>query len=459
MHVYVKRQTMLMKFTHILKFKAVAIAAALLACIVSCSGPLDMEFSSNLSHPQNERPEGATLKETPNLRRVFVLFSFGYNNLSYDLNEDIEEMINGALPEYGPDKNVVLVLKHSTAKSSYYSQPSSPVLTQFYTKDGKIIRDTVKVYADTTVAARKTIVNDVLTIAKNRFPAKSYGMLISSHGTGWAPQGYCYSPPDKGYTSIMSLDSGENSVLEKYHQDRPLLKSIGAHYNGSAARSIEIEIQDLAEAIPMHLDYILFDACLMGGIEVAYELKDKCDQICFSQTEVLSGGMDYKNLLSSLFDYEDINLRACAENYFNMYKDQKPSYMRSATVSVVDCRRLDPLAAIVAKHAEKIRAMAETGSRNDVQGYFQPDISRYHGIFYDLEDIVAKSGATEEELDELRTALDECVLCKYATARFLDEFTINTHCGLSMYLYDSDRYILNKYYKTLKWEQKVRLIE
>ena len=118
-----------MKFKHISKFKAVAIAAALLTCIVSCSGPLDMEFSSSLSHPQKERPEGATLKETPNLRRVFVLFSFGYNNLSYDLNEDIEEMIKGALPEYGLDKNVVLVLRHGTAKNSNYSLPSSPVLT------------------------------------------------------------------------------------------------------------------------------------------------------------------------------------------------------------------------------------------------------------------------------------------------------------------------------------------
>ena len=448
-----------MKFTHIFKVKAVAIAAALLACIVSCSGPLDMEFSSSLSHPQKERPEGATLKETPNLRRVFVLFSFGYNNLSYDLNEDIEEMINGALPEYGPDKNVVLVLRHGTAKNSNYSLPSSPVLTQFYTKNGKIIRDTLKVYADTTVAARKTIVNDVLTIAKNRFPAKSYGMLISSHGTGWAPQGYCYSPPDKSSGTIWSLDSFGYSGPEKYHQDRPLLKSIGAHYNGSAARSIEIEIPYLAEAIPMHLDYILFDACLMGCIEVAYELKDKCDQICFSQTEVLAGGMDYKNLLSVLFNQDNIDLTACAENYFNMYKDASLSWMRSATVSVVDSTKLDPLAETVAKLSEKIRAMAATTSRHSVQGYFQPRYDRYHGIFYDLEDIVAKSGATEEELDELRAALDECVLCKYATARFLDEFAIKTHSGLSMYLYDSDREILNEYYKTLKWEQKVRLIE
>lgn len=450
---------MQIKFKYISKLKAVAIAAALLTCIVSCSGPLDMEFSSSLSHPQKERPEGATLKETPNLRRVFVLFSFGYNNLSYDLNEDIEEMIKGALPEYGLDKNVVLVLRHGTAKNSNYSLPSSPVLTHFYTRNGNIVRDTLKVYSDTTVASRKSLVNDVLTIAKNRFPAQSYGMLISSHGTGWAPQGYCYSPKDKTSSSIWSLNTSGYDGPEKYHQDRPLLKSIGAHYNGSAARSVEIEIPDLEEAIPMHLDYILFDACFMGCVEVAYELRDKCDQICFSQTEVLAGGMDYKNLLSVLFNHDDIDLTACAENYFNMYKDASLSWMRSATVSVVDCTKLDPLAETVAKLSEKIRAMAATTSRHSVQGYFQPRYDRYHGIFYDLEDIVAKSGATEEELAELRAALDECVLCKYATARFLDEFTINTHCGLSMYLYDSDRYILNEYYKSLKWEQKVRLIE
>ena len=450
---------MQIKFKYISKLKAVAIAAALLTCIVSCSGPLDMEFSSNLSHPQKERPEGATLKETPNLRRVFVLFSFGYNNLSYDLNEDIEEMIKGALPEYGLDKNVVLVLRHGTAQNSNYSLPSSPVLTHFYTRNGNIVRDTLKVYSDTTVASRKSLVNDVLTIAKNRFPAQSYGMLISSHGTGWAPQGYCYSPKDKTSSVIWSLNTSGYDGPEKYHQDRPLLKSIGAHYNGSAARQIEIEIPDLAEAIPMHLDYILFDACFMGCVEVAYELRDKCDQICFSQTEVLAGGMDYKNLLSVLFNHDDIDLTACAENYFNMYKDASLSWMRSATVSVVDCTKLDPLAETVAKLSEKIRAMAATTSRHSVQGYFQPRYDRYHGIFYDLEDIVAKSEATEEELAELRAALDECVLCKYATARFLDEFTINTHCGLSMYLYDSDRYILNEYYKSLKWEQKVRLIE
>jgi hypothetical protein len=166
-------------------------------------------------------------------------------------------------------------------------------LTHIYTRGEEVVRDTLKIYADTTVAARKAVVSDVLNLAKDRFPAKSYGMLLSSHGTGWAPQGYCYSPPDKTSGGIFGLDSYLYDGPAKYHEKDPLLKSIGSHYNGSPSRSIEIATSDLAAAIPMHMDYILFDACFMGCVEVAYELKDKCDMMCFSQAEILSNGMDW----------------------------------------------------------------------------------------------------------------------------------------------------------------------
>ena len=387
------------------------------------------------------------------------MFSFGYNNLSYDLYEDIEDMIQGDLPEYGYRENVVLVLRHGTSKSYNYSQPSAPVLTHIYSKGEEIIYDTLKVYSDTTVAARKSVVNDVLNIAKKRFPAKHYGMLISSHATGWAPQGYCYSPPDKSSGTIFSLNADQYEGPAKYYDESPLLKSVGSHYNGSPARSIEIEIPDLADAIPMHLDYILFDACFMGCVEVAYELKEKCDKICFSQTEVLSGGMDYDTLLSVLFDKDGVDLTVCAENYFNMYKNQTASFMRSATVSVVDCQKLEPLAQIVAKNSDAIRSLSESNERRNVQGYFQPRYSRYHGIFFDLEDILNKSNISDHDMEELQVALNDCILCKYSTNKFLDEFSINTHSGLSMYLPDADREILNEYYKTLKWGKMTQLIK
>ena len=50
-------------------------------------------------------------------------------------------------------------------------------------------------------------------------------------------------------------------------------------------------------------DYILFDACLMSQVEVAYELRDTADYLILSPAEVMSAGFPYfkitKYLLSA----------------------------------------------------------------------------------------------------------------------------------------------------------------
>ena len=71
--------------------------------------------------------------------------------------------------------------------------------------------------------------------------------------------------------------------------------------NVANSRAYEMNIEDFAAAIPMKMDYIIMDACLMGGIEVAYALKDKCDRIIFSQAEVIGDGLcEYDTMASRL---------------------------------------------------------------------------------------------------------------------------------------------------------------
>lgn len=445
---------------HTLRFKAITFAVMAFAAAISCTDFYESDFSTNLNNPEYKRPEEATLAETPYYsNRVFVMFSLGFNDLSSYLASDFEDLTTGALPGYGFGEDVVLVLKHNTYENRNYSQRTSPVLIQLYKRNDEIISETLKVFDENTVAASASMIEEVLTYAKTKFPARSYGMLMSSHGSGWAPQGYCSSPPDK------SADNGNIWInsLNAYQDDGlPLTKSIGAHYTNTS-NTFEINIPDLADAIPMHLDYIIFDACLMGGIEVAYELKDKCDKICFSQAEIMAEGMDYEKLLSSLFDYNDIDLLGVADSFYDQYKN-KFGVNRSATISVVDCKKIEPLVNIIAKHSEAINDLAVSKERESVQGYFRPAIKRGFGIFYDLQDIIIKSGATKEELDELNAVLYNCVLCKYATEKFFatyanHEFDINIHSGLSMYLPDSERYILNEYYKNLKWNKATNIVK
>lgn len=51
----------------------------------------------------------------------------------------------------------------------------------------------------------------------------------------------------------------------------------------------EMELEEFAAAIPDgQLDFIVFEACLMAGVEVAYVLRGKTDYILSSAAEIVS---------------------------------------------------------------------------------------------------------------------------------------------------------------------------
>ena len=79
--------------------------------------------------------------------------------------------------------------------------------------------------------------------------------------------------------------------------------------------------------------------------------------------------------------------------------------------------------------------------------------------FYDLQSILEKAGITNSEKDALIEALDGCVLYKGATPSFMNEFYINTFSGFSMYLPSHGHSELDKYYRTLKWNQATGLVK
>ena len=218
----------------------------------------------------------------------------------------------------------------------------------------------------------------------------------------------------------------------------------------------ETDIREIADLLPFKLDYIIFDACFMGGVEVAYQFKDKCRYMCFSQTEILSDGMDYTTMISDLLEGNRADLVSLATNYFNHYNLSSGS-KRSATISVVDCSKLGTLAAVCRNLFRNYDISKDNVDASKLQKYF-----RYseHAWFYDLYSIVQAAGASETELSDLQWALDECILYKAATPTFaLYGFPIDTHSGLSMYLPEKERTQLNSYYRELTWNKLTGLVK
>ncbi len=412
----------------------------------------------HIDKPEDDCPQDNTS------RKVLLIYSAGFNSLREYLLDDINDLKQGWLPGKGCDDDVLLVYTHSPKSYSAYSTPTTPYLIRL-TQDGSgnTVCDTLKRYDENTISSSAAQLNEVLTYVKDNYAARSYGMIFSSHATGYLPAGF-YSNPD-GYvfseTGMMkargiSKPKAVPYIEPEYDPSLPMVKSIGQDVTGpvSDRQSYEMDLPDFAEAIPMKLDYILFDACLMGGIEVAYELREKCSKVGFSQAEVLAEGLDYKTLTEHLLKRMDPYPRGVCEDYFNQY-DTETGVYRSATISLIDCERLEPLAevcrAFFASHREGLASI----DPDKVQRFYRFS----HHWFYDLESIMTEAGADENEIAGLHNALYQCVLYKGHTPGFMYEFDINTFSGFSMYLPCNGNAELDKFYKTLQWNQATGLIE
>lgn len=444
-------------------FSHLAAAAALLTATAACTDWKDeLEITA---HTARGNPGGRITNEET--RKVLLLYSAGFNSLTSYLKEDIEDLKAGWLPGNRRTDDIVLVYSHFPEKYGAYSKPNPPTLVRLYCeRDTVVVADTLVVYPQKTISASARQLNEVLTYIKDTFSAKSYGLIFSSHATGYLPAGY-YQKPDNYIfdDSVEKSRARRRSLLpspaavpfeEREHDpSMPMTKSIGQDQVGTSGSyiSYEIELQDFADAIPMELEYILFDACLMGGVEVAYELSDKVRSIGFSQTEVLAEGFNYKALTSHLLQKDIPDPVGVCEDYFIQYDVQSGVY-RSATISVVDCTGIDALAAVCKDLFETYGSTLKTMPSTDVQQFFR---SSYHW-FYDLESILINAGATQSELNRLHDALDKCISYKAHTPEFMNSFDIHTFCGLSMYLPSRGSEELDRYYKELRWNQDTGLI-
>ena len=398
----------------------------------------------------------------PKHPRAHVMMCFGFNNLSSSLAEDIRDLEKGFIPGSAPLENYLFVFSHLVESS--YSTPSAPKLQRiFLGPDGNPMKETLLEMEPGTISNRAECIREVLEFLKEKYPEiESFGVLMSSHGTGWTPPGYCTT----GYKNEGNSDVIEwrrSAFPETYlsgeylYEPVPGVKSMGYTVTGvNPTVAYETDIREIADLLPFKLDYIIFDACFMGGVEVACEFRDKCNFVVASQTEILSDGMDYTTMISDLLEGNRAELVSLATNYFNHYNLSIGS-KRSATISVVDCSKLGTLAAVCRNLFRNYDISKDNVDASKLQKYFY---YTNHAWFYDLYSIVQAAGASATELSDLQWALDECILYKAATPTFaLYGFPIDTHSGLSMYLPEKERTQLNSYYRELTWNKLTGLLK
>lgn len=373
--------------------------------------------------------------------KVLVLYAPAASNLSRFIKKNVDALARGILP-YEDSRKAILIYTHLDSGDSHLYKLSSD-------DTGNPVRDTLLTVAPCPSASDPAVISEVLGAVCEAYPPgdNSYTLIMSSHGTGWLPSGA------KEKSSTIFDVPGRR-------------KAFGSEKIGNTI--YEISIQDLAAAIPMYVDCLVFDACLMGCVEVAWELRGKVGKLCCSPAEVPGNGYIYSDigtdLLSDSASPESFS-RAFYEHYKTALETGNPAEdsMYGVTSTTVDCSRLQPLADICTELFEKYRSQIAALQPDGIQHYYRVSSEvDYYRDFFDLQDILIKAGITLDENRRLQDALDGCISFKGATKWFMKNnggFDIKTYCGLSMHLPSRGYAELDAFYKTLGWNKATKLVE
>ena len=403
-------------------------------------------------------------------RKVLLFYECAFNNIGSYMKKNIASLENGYIP--GKNGDVILVYARYSKNDDSYTPTKSHLWRIYKNAKGRIVSDTLKVFDESTIASSPSTLREVLSFAKENFPAKGYGMVLSSHGSGWLPAGYYASPSkfedehegeigrqSQGVHPAALADLNRLPVPESDLKDIDpyygMTRSIGQDFIRYSYAGHEMSIQEFADGIPYHLDYLLFDMCFTAGVEVVYGLKDKADYLGLSPAEVMGDGLyDYTKIGAFLLDRQNPDLEGLFKDAYEMY-DKKSGDYRSATVNLVRTDGLENLASVCKRLIKKYSEAIANAPTYDIQGYFRS--GRHY--FYDLADIFKKCGASEKDLKDLDDAIDNCVIYKNATPRLLGSVDIETYSGFSMYLPCAGTPLLDSYYKKEAWNDAVGLVE
>ncbi len=322
----------------------------------------------------------------------------------------------------------------------YADTPEGASLGRMDSTPEGVALHTVERYGEENSASGATL-ERVLRTVWERSPATGYGLLFFSHATGWLPEGGLQAPL---VSRSIGLDQGSEMSLDAF-----------------------------VSAIPsgMPLDYVIFEACLMAGAEVALALAGHTDWVLASSAEVVEPGFRplYAENLALLTDGGrpvEEQLAAFGQRYMAHVRTLSGTGC-SATLSLIRTSSMPALAEAVRRVTrgfadEEGRDTPPAGLQHfDRPGAYgdRPAAAR----FYDLEAYVEACLADPDAEAAFRGALADAVVWRDATERFLGGdgspykgFDIGRHSGLTLYVPRGEFPALNETYRRTAWWQATR---
>ena len=348
--------------------------------------------------------------------RTIILYMAGDNSLSFLLKPngesgDFAEMLAGAaqLDAYLLNQNHILVF------ADKIDDDFLPTIWRLgKSADGKgAILEEVKKFDTDVLSTDPAVIKEVISFATTNYPANSYGFVYWSHGDGW---------------QYIGIDQ-QNDTLD--------IKERG-----------KTTISGLAEALSslgQKFDFLMFDACYMLSMEVAYELRNSTKYIIASPTETPGPGAPYDTILAAMLadDNVPVGMGQAFFDYYNQRYDgdnngipTNNSWHGGVTIGVVDCGVLEALAKATAEGLKGVTGIDNVALRSNIFPYDRRNFVNRHYNF-DMADLM-KSLMKEDAYATWLNVYQHALVAWHTTPKYYSSasrwFSMETAHGITHYI-------------------------
>lgn len=334
--------------------------------------------------------DNGTPDDTNIAERTVLIYMAADNNLSWLAANDLEEMKEGSL-SLNKQQNLVVYVDMPDMKSSYIAR----------IKDGEVVDSTVVSDGN---SADPAVLEKMMRYTCEKYPAKSYGLGLWGHATGWTIKNdtVVYAA-----TRAYGIDTGDYT---SYWMNIP-----------SMARAISNGLGN------EHLRFIFADCCNFACIESAYELRNVTDYLIGSPAEIPDPGAPYHLIIPQLFNTSDTFYQKVIDTYYDFYIDDikaRPNYYYnensgdlagySVPLSVIKSSELDNLAQATAQLLSTIHSKLVPGGDMSYNGAL---LYAYYGTIkyaYDMY-YTLNMNTAQTDFDTWKSAFTKAVpYCRFS---------------------------------------------
>ncbi len=148
------------------------------------------------------------------------------------------------------------------------------------------------------------------------YPAEHYLLVLWDHGQGWQSRALSVRPREVRAIHVDETSGGDDMSLP--------------------------ELEEAFAPLP-RMDIVLFDACLMGMVEVAHSIENSADIMIASEEEIPVAGQPYQSLVGRLVYNPSIEPPAVASAVVDDYISHYSGISSPCTLSALDLSRMGEL--------------------------------------------------------------------------------------------------------------------